>query len=302
MLPVAGLGGQHGCPLLVSSSHTPARSEDRMSSILLIQMCAPILAAFAGGGVGWWLRGRPTGKVAKRPEVPQKQVAAHALQNLQAAAETVRSCVEQHSDCIRAIKSELDEATSNEPIIITKLADSIIESTELAQHQCNDIRKSLGNKRQEIRNCLANSDRLLFTFASLDRQEQAYRQVLSSLEVLAAELNSEIKGHGQRLQKISGGLETSRDDTVAGLAIAVTQILDATADVSQRLAKTEQRIAAQAETVEMQAILTHADLLTSLPNRRALIAELQRAASQARPDAEGDAHFHRSGFVLAGEQ
>jgi diguanylate cyclase len=213
--------------------------------------------------------------------LPQKQVASQIFQNLQAAADTVRACVEQHAECIRAIKSELDETSSTEPQIITKLAESIVESTDLVQHQCNDIRKTIRDKRQEIRDCLASSDRLLFTFASLDRQEQAYRQVLSSLEVLAAELNSEIKGHGQRLQKISSGLETNGDKTPEGVANAVAQILDATSEVDQRVAKTETQISAQAQTVEMQAILTHADLLTSLPNRRALIAELQRAATQS---------------------
>jgi diguanylate cyclase (GGDEF)-like protein len=252
-----------------------------MSSFALIQIAAPVLAALAGGAAGWWLRGRPKAKTTKARELPQKKVAAQVLQNLQAAAETVRSCVEQHADCIRAIKSELDEASSTEPIIITKLADSIVESTGLVQHQCNDIQKTIHSKRQEIRDCLASSDRLLFTFASLDRQEQAYRQVLSSLEVLAAELNSEIKGHGQRLQQISGGLESSGDNTAEGVASAVAQILDATADVEQRVAKTEQRIAAQAEGVEMQAILTHADLLTSLPNRRALVAEMQKVAGHS---------------------
>jgi diguanylate cyclase (GGDEF)-like protein len=43
----------------------------------------------------------------------------------------------------------------------------------------------------------------------------------------------------------------------------------------------EQQIANQAETVQMQAILTHTDLLTSLPNRRAFEAELARVAAQA---------------------
>jgi diguanylate cyclase (GGDEF)-like protein len=249
-----------------------------MSSVTLIQFGAPVLAAFVGGAAGWWLRGRPKGKATKPRDLPQKKVAAQVLQNLQAAAETVRSCVEQHADCIRAIKSELDEVSCTEPVIITKLANSIVESTGLVQHQCDDIQKTIQNKRQEIRNCLASSDRLLFTFASLDRQEQAYRQVLSSLEVLATELNSEIKGHGQRLEKISGTLENAASNTEEGIATAVAQILDATAEVEQRVAKTEQQIAAQAEGVEMQAILTHADLLTSLPNRRALIAEMQRAA------------------------
>src|SRR6478609_5743401 len=199
-----------------------------MSSLLLIQFGAPVLAAFIGGAAGWWLRGRPKNKSAKPRELPQKKVAAQILQNLQAAAETVRSCIEQHAECIRAIQSELAETSSTEPVIITKLADSIVESTDLVQHQCDDIQKKIQTKRQEIRNCLASSDRLLFTFASLDRQEQAYRQVLASLEVLAAELNSEIKGHGQRLQKISNGLESSGDKTPEGVASAVAQILDAT--------------------------------------------------------------------------
>src|SRR5215213_7641472 len=250
-----------------------------MSSFALIQIGAPILAALAGGAAGWWLRGLANGKAAKPRELPHKKVAAQVLQNLQAAADTVRSCIEQHADCIRAIKSELDEASSTEPIIITKLANSIVESTNLVQHQCNDIRQTINNKRQEIRNCLASSDRLLFTFASLDRQEQAYRQVLSSLEVLATELNSEIKGHGQRLQKITGCIERGTNNTVDDVASAVVQILDATADIEQRVARTEQRIAAQAQNIEMQAILTHVDLLTSLPNRRAIIAELQRGAA-----------------------
>jgi diguanylate cyclase (GGDEF)-like protein len=249
-----------------------------MSSFALIQFGAPVLAALAGGAAGWWLRGRSKAKAVKPRELPQKKVTAQVLQNLQAAADTVRSCVEQHADCIRAIRSELDETSSTEPIIITKLANSIVESTNLVQHQCNDIRQSINAKRQEIRDCLANSDRLRFTFASLDRQEQAYRAVLSSLEVLAAELNNEIRGHGQRLQRISGGLESCDDNTAEGVASAIGQILDATADVELRMAQTEQRIAAQAQGVAMQAILTHADLLTSLPNRRALVAELQRAA------------------------
>ena len=122
--------------------------------------------ALAGGAIGWWLRGRQKSKPAKRRSWPRQQATAQILQSLQAAAETVRSCVEQHTDCIRTIQSELDEKTATEPIFITKLADSIIESNVLVQHQCNDIRNSLSNQRREIRDSLANSDGLLFTFAA----------------------------------------------------------------------------------------------------------------------------------------
>jgi diguanylate cyclase (GGDEF)-like protein len=251
-----------------------------MSSTVLIQFGAPVLAALAGGAVGWWLRSRSMPPNAKPRELPQKQQTSQILQSLQAAAETVRSCIQQHSDCIRTIQSELQSNTATEPAIITQLAESIIESNGLVQHQCNDIRSAINTKRKEIRDCLANSEGLLFTFAALDRQQQAYNQVLASLEVLATELASDIKGHGQRLQKITGGLENSTDQTAAGVAAAVTKILDATDHVQKRIVAAEQQIVDQAESVEMQAILTHTDLLTSLPNRRAFEAELERAAMQ----------------------
>src|ERR1041384_8143503 len=148
-----------------------------MSSTVLIQFGAPTVAALAGGALGWWLRGRPQKTGSKPAEIPQKAMAAQVLQNLQSAAETVRACVEQHTSCIQAIQSELKEPASAEPVLITKLADSIVESNNLAQHQCDDIRKALRDKRQEIHECLSGSNGLLFTFASLDRQSQAYRQV-----------------------------------------------------------------------------------------------------------------------------
>ncbi len=253
-----------------------------MSEIVLVQFGLSLLAAFLGGAVGWWLRGRPVAKAAKQqPPGKKQQFAADVLQSLHAAAETLRTCIEQHTECMRTIQSELNESTSTEPAIITSAAESIITSSGLVQHQFNDIRNTLADKRQEIQDCLNSTNGLLFTFASLDRQKHVYRQVLSSLEVLATELAGEVKGHGQRLQQITGDLQHAPDKSAAGVSNAVAQILDATDDVQRRIAATEERIETQAETMHMQAILTHTDLLTSLPNRRALEAELTRAADPA---------------------
>ncbi len=249
-------------------------------SLVLIQFGLSLLAGLLGGAVGWWLRGRPIHPAVEQVKPDRKQVAEQAFQSLYAVAETVRSCVEQHTECIRTIQAELGEATCTEPAIITSAAESVIATNGLVQHQFDNIRHTLDDKRQEIRDSLASSDGLLFTFASLDRQKHMYRQVLSSLEALAAELAGEVNGHKRRLEQITGGLESDRDKTAVGVANAVTQILDATNDVQRRLAATEQRIALQAETAHMQAILTHTDLLTSLPNRRALEAELERSAAQ----------------------
>lgn len=248
-----------------------------MSPDILLHLGPPVVSALAGGGLGWWLRGRPVQKTPKPKEAPRKQQTTQILQSLQAAAETVRTCIEQHSECIRTIQAELKETTATEPAIITRLAESIIESNSLVRHQCNDIRGEIVNKRKEIRDSLANSEGLLFTFAALDRQQQAYNQVLVSLEVLAAELASDIKGHGQRLEKITGGLGKTDGRSVDDIATAITNILDATADVEKRIDAAEKQIANQAESVQMQAILTHTDLLTALPNRRAFEAEMEKA-------------------------
>jgi len=251
-----------------------------MSALVMVQFGLSLLAAFLGGAAGWWLRGRPVAKEAKRPPAGKRQqFAADVLQSLHAAAETLRTCIEQHTECMRKIQTELGSSTSTEPAIITSAAESIIASSGLVQHQIDDIRHTLADKRQEIRECLNNSG-LVFTFASLDRQKHVYKQVLSSLELLATELAGEVKGHGQRLQQITGNLEHEPEKSAAGVADAVSQILDATNDVQRRITATEERIDSQAETIHMQAILTHADLLTSLPNRRALEAEMATAADQ----------------------
>lgn len=246
-------------------------------SLVLIQFGLSLLAGFLGLATGWWLRGRPAAGQSQDSGEDRKQIAEQTLQSLHAVAEAVRTCVEQHAECIRAIEAELKQATSTEPAIISSAAASIIASNGLVQHQFENIRSTLDDKRQEIRKCLAASEGLLYTFAAIDRQHHAYRQVLSSLQMLAAELANQINGHKKRLQDISGGLANQSEVTAAQVTSAVTQILDATDEVQRHVAATEKHITAQAENVHMQAILTHTDLLTSLPNRRALEAELERA-------------------------
>jgi len=248
-------------------------------SLVLIQFGLSLLAGFLGLATGWWLRGRPKSGQPQEAGVDRQQIAEQTLQSLHAVAEAVRTCVEQHAECIRAIEAELKQATSTEPAIISSAAASIIASNGLVQHQFDSIRSTLDDKRQEIRKCLAASEGLLYTFAAIDRQHHAYRQVLSSLQVLAAELANQINGHKKRLQDISGDLAKQSEVTPEQVTSAVAQILDATDEVQRHVAATEKNITAQAETVHMQAILTHTDLLTSLPNRRALEAELERVSS-----------------------
>jgi diguanylate cyclase (GGDEF)-like protein len=258
-----------------------------MTQLIAIQFALSLLAALLGAAAGWWLRGRPFAAkasplVSRSAAANRKEFAKHALQSLHAAAESVRSCVEQHNECMRAVQSELKSTSSTEPAIITSAAASIIAANGLVQHQMDDIQRAVSTNKSEISDCLTGSEGLLFTFGALDRQKHVYRKVLSSLEQLAAQLVQDVEGHGRRLQHISSDIQDESNQSLASVTGAVTQILDATEDIQRRVATTEKRIAHEAGTVKMQAILSHTDLLTSLPNRRAFEAELERAATRPK--------------------
>ena len=192
----------------------------------------------------------------------------------------MRSCVEQHIECIQQVESELHDSSATEPAIISNAAESIIAANGLVQHQFNDIQRMIDNRHGEIQDHLTDPYGLFFTFASLDRQRHVYRQVLSSLEMLAAELMGNIQNHGQRLKKITNGLEESEPKKVEDITDAVAQIFDATDEMQQKIESTEQHLGEQAEKVHMQAVLSHTDLLTSLPNRRAFEAEVEQLAAR----------------------
>jgi hypothetical protein len=183
-----------------------------MTQLLAIQFALSLLAALLGAAAGWWLRGRPFAAkaspvVSRSAAANRKEFAKQALQSLHAATESVRSCVEQHIECMRAVESELKSTSSTEPAIITSAAASIIAANGLVQHQMDDIQRAVSTKKSEISDCLTGSDGLLFTFGALDRQKHVYRKVLSSLEQLAAQLVQDVEGHGRRLQDISSDIQ-----------------------------------------------------------------------------------------------
>lgn len=251
-----------------------------MSYLVLLQFVLSFAAALLGAGAGWWLRGRPAARAAaaSRRSDGRDEFAKQALQSLHAAAETVRSCIEQHIECIRTLQAELQEGSASEPAIINNTAASIVNANGLIQHQFNDLQRVINSKKKEISDRLSSAEGLLFTFASLDRQKQAYRQVLTSLEQLAVQLSRDMEGHGRNLRRISDRIETNENRSVEGMNGAVAQIFDAAADIQRRVDVVEKNITHQAEAVQMQAVLSHTDVLTALPNRRAFEAELAKVA------------------------
>jgi len=256
-----------------------------MLQIWLLGFGLSLVAALVAFAAGWWLRGVKIERISipiGSSKGERKGLAEQALQGLHAAAETVRSCVEQHIECIRAVEAELHNNSATEPAIISSAAESIIAANGLVQHQFNDIQQMIDSRHGEIEDHLSDPYGLIITFASLDRQQHVYRQVLRSLESLAAELMGNIHSHGQRLKKISNGLGESEPKKPEDISDAVAKIFDATDEMRQCIETTEEHIGKEAEKVHMQAVLSHTDLLMSLPNRRAFEAELERLVARCR--------------------
>jgi len=255
-----------------------------MAYIWLLGFGVSLVSAALAFTAGWWLRGMRMADACAvpKPMAERKQLAEQALQGLHAAAESVRSCVEHHIECIQTVEAELKDASATEPAIISNAAESIIAANGLVQHQFNDIQRMIDNRHGEIQDHLSDPYGLFFTFASLDRQRHVYRQVLTSLETLAAQLMGNIHNHGQRLKKISNELEESEKKKAEDVAEAVAQIFDATEEMQQEIESTEVHLGEQAEKVHMQAVLSHTDLLTSLPNRRAYEAEVEQLAARTQ--------------------
>ncbi|MEX2093024.1 MAG: GGDEF domain-containing protein [Pirellulales bacterium] len=255
-----------------------------MANIWLLGLGLSCVSAAVAFCAGWWLRSLRMADACAvpKPKTERKQLAEQALQGLHAAAESVRSCVDEHIECIQAVEAELKDASATEPAIISNAAESIIAANGLVQHQFNDIQRMIDHRHGEIQDHLTSPYGLFFTFASLDRQRHVYRQVLSSLENLAAELMGNIHNHGQRLKKISNGLEESEPKKVEDITEAVAQIFDATDEMQQKIESTEEHLGEQAEKVHMQAVLSHTDLLTALPNRRAFEAEVEQLAARTQ--------------------
>jgi len=255
-----------------------------MAHIWLLGIGVSILSATVAFCAGWWscrLRLQaPTAPTV--PKVERERVAEQTLQGLHAAVTTVRSCVQQHIDCIRQIESELRHVLATEPAIISNAAESIIAANELVQQQFNNIQRIIDDRHGELQHQLTDPYGLFFTFVSLDQQRHVYRQVLGSLEALAAELMGNIYNHDQQLKKISDGLDKPATKHFEDVTAAVTQIFDAAEEMQKRIESTEQHLGEQAENVHMQAVLSHTDLLTSLPNRRAFEAELEQFAARSR--------------------
>ena len=195
-------------------------------------------------------------------------------------------CVEEHIACIQAIESELRESSATEPAMIYSAAESIIAANGLVQHQFSDIQQMLDNKQVELHDHVSDPYGLLCTFASLDRQKHIYRQVLGSLELLAVELMTNIAGprptaaeHHQRI-----GVRRARKAAGRGVGSQPDFQCSRRPRTEDRT-RPSQQIGQQAEKVQMQAVLSHTDLLTSLPNRRAFEAELEQSVARSRGKA-----------------
>lgn len=245
-------------------------------SVWLIDVAAAVGCVLIGTTAGWWLRGR--WQIALSWPKPKK-VAEDALGDLHQVAESVQACIQEHTECIQAIEAELCETAAHEPAVLQAAVTSIRDANQQVCSEFTQLREDLDNQAAAINHTLDYSRTLLLTSLSLDHQKHQYEKVLESLQLLAVEVARDMDGCKHKLRNISAAMDTpvgSADDVTG----AITKILDATDSVRQRIESAEQMLEKQAEMVEMQAVLGHTDLLTTLPNRRAFEAELQRLVAE----------------------
>ncbi|WP_197528074.1 GGDEF domain-containing protein [Posidoniimonas polymericola] len=197
-----------------------------------------------------------------------RSFAEEAVQGLHAAVESVQSCVLQHSECLTEINASLKGGDAADA------AASIVEANLLAEHQFLELKGDLDAHAVQVRGGSGASGVLQLTSLALDRQKHAYERVLSSLEALAVEMSNELDGCGQKLRHVSAGLESRTTNSSTEVRHAIGEILDAVDELGQSADDAEVRLEQSAQKVCMQAVLSHADLLTSLPNRRALEEQL----------------------------
>lgn len=232
-----------------------------------------LLCSMVGLAGGVLLRGRRSSEDRKRATQTKKLVTEEAVHGLQVAVKNVQSCVSQHSECLSAISESLTGGDANEA------AASIIEANQLAEHQFKALRGDLDAKAELVREEGGSRSALMLTTLALDRQKHTYQRVLSSLESLAAEMAGDLDGCGRKMRNVSEGLEATEDKSATEVQLAVGALLDVVDDLGRSASDVELRLEESAERVQMQAIMSHADLLTSLPNRRALEEQLAREAA-----------------------
>lgn len=220
-----------------------------------------------------WLRTRKPIDQRRREAEKKRSFAEESVQALHAAVESVQSCVMQHSECLTEINASLKGSDAADA------AASIVEANLLAEHQFLELKGDLDAHAVQVRGESGPGGVLQLTSLALDRQKHAYQRVLHSLEALAVEMSNELDGCGEKLRHVSAGLESRTTNSSTEVRHAIGEILDAVDELGQSADDAEVRLEQSAQKVCMQAVLSHADLLTSLPNRRALEEQLATAAA-----------------------
>lgn len=240
-----------------------------MPPVWFIDLSFGLFCAGAGIAGGALLRKLRTQEKRQRTLAKKREATHDAVAGLQTVVDSVKGCVAQHSECLTAIEGSLTGGAED------AAAASIIEANQLAQHQFSELQGDLSAQADQARQ-QQQPGALLLTTLLLDRQKHTYLRVLSSLEALAVEMAGALDGCGERLQGVSAKLDATGENSATEVRMAISNLLEATGDLRQNATGAEATLEACAQRVQMQAVLSHADLLTSLPNRRALEEQLER--------------------------
>jgi diguanylate cyclase len=240
------------------------------------------LTAALGAIGGWWFHERR----ARRWDLLfayEKQLAQQTVTLLDRLLLDVRTGITEHSANL--------EKTSAAIGAIDPAAPDRSERAEAACHALTQTNCRLVDRlsiaEERLANQAAQIDSWLKTTATRPRGDDtltARSTPLQRLREISADLAGEVGQHHHDVERVARQIDVEASADGAQVITAITEIMEATARMQQRIAAAEEKLQEQAQKLEMQAAIARTDGLTELGNRRAFDEELSRRRAESLRD------------------
>jgi diguanylate cyclase len=252
----------------------------------MLQSLFSAIATLLGALCGWWLReqyARNRSRIVRH----EKQLACATLTTLDQLIGDVRSDVAEHASRIATLSRRLHLDGPDKPHLVAACASEIAEHNQWIGFRLQLAQAKLEAQSAQIEWWLRGAE----TGAARRKpnaQERTPAAPLDQLKGLASQLADDTGAYGSRMHDIGQEICTNHGEGAQVMG-AITDIMQATVGMQQRIATAEQKIKEQAKQLEMQAVIARTDSLTELANRRAFDEELTRRAAE----------FHRHGHPVS---
>ena len=115
----------------------------------VVVVCTAVLAGLVGG---WWLRGNDPRLQRVPRESDQADRAREVLERLRDLTRNVAADVDKHQALMGRITSELHASEEQEPAIVLKAVDKLIQSNERMQQQLTSAEAKLETQAKQLVN------------------------------------------------------------------------------------------------------------------------------------------------------